>query len=156
MLHRVIYLSNSSRGFSADQIAQILEVSRRNNAAEDITGLLVCHDDCFFQTLEGPHDAVRARFARISRDTRHAGVLVLNDAPAAQRAFPHWRMGFATPDILGDTAREALLSLHEMAAGGLAGIGDRKVRVLLRSFLAGFRDLALHHHVPGADLRPAR
>ncbi|MCF8509094.1 MAG: BLUF domain-containing protein [Hyphomonadaceae bacterium] len=50
----------------------MLAVSRSNNSARGLTGMLLFHDGCFFQVLEGGADTLERTFATISRDTRHS------------------------------------------------------------------------------------
>ena len=73
----LVYLSQATHDFEAEELADLLAVSRRNNASTGITGLLMYESRLFMQALEGPRAAVEALFQKISRDPRHA------DRPAA-------------------------------------------------------------------------
>jgi hypothetical protein len=46
-------------------IRQILETSRRNNARDGLSGLLLLGGRRFLQVLEGPKDALDQAYARI-------------------------------------------------------------------------------------------
>lgn len=46
------------------------------------------------QVLEGPEADVRALYARIQHDPRHAQVVTVSEGPGPQRRFAEWRMGF--------------------------------------------------------------
>ena len=73
---------------------QLLEKSRKNNSALDITGMLLYKDGNFMQFLEGPKEAVLALAARIKLDPRHRGVIVLLQEEHTGREFDQWAMGF--------------------------------------------------------------
>lgn len=98
MLHHIAYTSAAPEPVTPEHLTQILKVSERNNARDAITGILLYHDQDFFQVLEGEKDAVEACFARIVGDTRHTGVLRLWNQPVDDRVFAHWVMGYAGPD----------------------------------------------------------
>lgn len=96
-LHTIVYVSHAVGEVSDAELERILEVSRRNNGRDGITGALLHRDGSFMQCLEGEEGVVRAAYERISRDARHGGVLVLMDEPIAERAFPSWSMGHLQP-----------------------------------------------------------
>ncbi len=86
------YFSSAS-GHGASDLDPILAISRRNNAAAGVTGLL-CHvDGSFLQFLEGEDGAVRATFDRIAVDPRHRDIVKVYDATIQTRAFGDWSMG---------------------------------------------------------------
>jgi len=90
-LIRLIY---SSRPFGFDQgiLNGILVNARANNAAQDITGALICRADLYLQLLEGPSAAVAACYGRIVRDDRHVEVTLRHRGPAPHRLFAKWAM----------------------------------------------------------------
>ena len=71
-LYRLVYASTSLLSDDADtarqQIADILSASRRNNAADDITGALLFSDTNFAQVLEGPRAAVERLYETLHHD----------------------------------------------------------------------------------------
>ncbi|MCX4198446.1 BLUF domain-containing protein [Methylobacterium organophilum] len=71
-LYRLVYASkNLLQGPEPEAMAavrQILDASRRNNAALDVTGALMFNAGAFAQVLEGPRQGVEATFERIQRD----------------------------------------------------------------------------------------
>jgi hypothetical protein len=75
------------------QLAAILEVSRRNNGRDGITGYLVSDGAWFVQILEGEDDVVMGALVRIRFDPRHADVKVLSTRQIGRRSFPQWSMG---------------------------------------------------------------
>ena len=91
---RLIYRSHSripdeeaTRG-----LADILRVSRAHNAESGVTGALMLCGKWFAQVLEGPEDAVRRTFNRISADKRHDQVAIREDGTVAARVFSRWAM----------------------------------------------------------------
>ena len=105
-LHVLLYQSRAVRGMSASDLDAILEAAVARNAADGVTGLLLYSEmemlpglpGLFVQWIEGPEEAVRALYARITRDRRHTEIERLADGPAKSvaganaRLFPSWAM----------------------------------------------------------------
>ncbi len=106
-LHGMIYRSRSALTGTPREVASalggILDVSRRRNAEDGVTGALLLRESVFAQVLEGPAAAVAETFARISADPRHSAITVLEDTPATTQIFAQWSMAYAgdggMPDI---------------------------------------------------------
>jgi len=96
----LVYVSSAARLFTASELAALLQVSRRNNAALGITGLLLYIGGNFMQALEGEAEAVDALYRTITEDPRHRSVMSLVRAPLQRRLFPDWAMGFKEADAL--------------------------------------------------------
>lgn len=114
----------------------ILERSRRNNEAADLTGLLLFSSGSFMQALEGPHDALQAAFERIEKDPRHHGLITLLDREVPARAFPDWSMGWqhlSPEDPLADQVK-TVTTLQDLPRTG--GVRDAGVEILITSFLS--------------------
>jgi hypothetical protein len=90
----IVYVSAARHAFSPAELEALLEKSRANNRRDGVSGVLVYRDGDFLQVLEGPEDAVRRTYARIARDPRHGGVIVLDESEITQRNFGDWSMGF--------------------------------------------------------------
>lgn len=73
------------------QLAQILEVSRRNNGRDGLTGYLVSDGTWFLQILEGDDDRVNAALARIRADERQATSGSSAPARSGRAAFRNGR-----------------------------------------------------------------
>lgn len=97
-LIHLIYVSSATHNFSQTELLALLDVSRRNNAPADITGLLLYRDGNFMQVLEGEESVVTDTHARISKDQRHNGLITLLKQPISQRGFGEWSMGFRNLD----------------------------------------------------------
>lgn len=100
MTHHIAYTSAAPEPVDPGLLASLLKVSVRNNTRDGITGVLLYHDQSYFQILEGEKDVVEACYARIVCDPRHVGVLRLWNQTAEERVFSHWAMGYAGPDQL--------------------------------------------------------
>lgn len=117
-MHKVIYVSTAAAEFSATELDQLLEGSRRNNARRGLTGLLLYHRRSFLQLLEGPESEIRALLAVVERDPRHAEILTLLDTPdpTGHRLFPDWTMGFERPQHEAAIAPEGLRAIGSQGA----------------------------------------
>lgn len=133
-LFRIVYVSRSriAAAVGEEEVAGILDASRRNNAAVGVTGALLFCRDCFAQVLEGPLDAVSVVFERIQGDPRHAEVVVLEAAPVAARGFADWSMAYAGRRTDADANFAALTGSED---GG-------RVVALLRGHVLRTEDLA--------------
>jgi hypothetical protein len=95
MLETLIYSSSASGDRLTDEaLEEILDVSRRNNAAAGVTGLLMYAEGAFLQVLEGEAADVKDTFVRILGDKRHSRILKLYKGPIRRRNFPDWSMGY--------------------------------------------------------------
>lgn len=94
MVHFLVYVSSTVKPLSRDELVDLLAKSRAANARLGITGLLLYKDGNVMQVLEGEAQNVRALYARISRDPRHQGLIVLLDGTAEKRQFPEWSMAY--------------------------------------------------------------
>ncbi len=97
-LHTLAYFSRNAltqAGDAGDEIERILQVARRNNHDNGITGALLYSDGCFAQVLEGPLSSVEAIFEKIELDARHRDVAILHFEPLEKRNFGAWSMAFA-------------------------------------------------------------
>jgi hypothetical protein len=93
MLIRLLYASRATQAVTPELIESILTQARRHNVEHGITGIL-CHGaNVFMQALEGGRDEVNALYNRITRDTRHSKVVVLQYEEISERLFAGWTMG---------------------------------------------------------------
>ncbi len=110
----LIQLIYSSKPFGFDEAALngILMIARWNNPRDAITGALICRQDLYLQLLEGPQDAVEARYRSIARDDRHLDVVKRVSRPVTERLFPKWAMR-------DDPARSWMWTASEIEQGAL-------------------------------------
>ncbi len=88
------YVSSAMIPFSARELRQLLEICNVNNRERDVTGMLLYKDGNFMQVLEGEERIVRSVHDKITRDTRHRGLITLLQEDLSGRQFPSWSMGF--------------------------------------------------------------
>jgi hypothetical protein len=89
-----VYVSSATKPLGEHEILEILRVARLNNEKLDITGMLLYRDGNFLQVLEGPAPAVDLMVAKIKRDLRHHGVILMSRKKIEERQFADWRMAF--------------------------------------------------------------
>ncbi len=93
MFH-IVYVSSAVRPFSSSELVELLSKAHVHNSNVGITGMLLYKDGNFMQVIEGEEEAVRTLDAKIKRDPRHRGMLMLLQGPLTERQFPDWSMGF--------------------------------------------------------------
>lgn len=98
-IFHLVYFSEAADDLSYTDIKEILEVSRNNNARDQITGLLIYRDGHFLQLLEGSEDVVRSTLERIRHDDRNYKVKILHESQSPERLFPSWSLAFHDGDI---------------------------------------------------------
>ena len=100
----ITYVSQAQRPFSQDELAELLTHSRARNTQDGVTGCLVYryNEDFdrgnFLQVLEGPDPAIDDVWARISSDTRHHTIVIIDEGTIEERMFSNWSMGFRNVD----------------------------------------------------------
>lgn len=128
-LLQILYVSRSvistRPGQFESAVKAILAESARNNPPAGLTGALLYDRGRFLQWLEGPAQALDARFAVIAKDPRHGDVDLMLRRSASARRFPEWRMAFVhvgeaaiyrlTGMPLADQSPERLLTFIEAA-----------------------------------------
>jgi hypothetical protein len=117
MLFQLAYVSLSRLRLDETTLSDILEASQRNNARDEITGILMYHDDIFFQVLEGDRSAVEKCYnERISRDPRHKSLSLVWTDVIESRTFSDWAMGYAGPDEIGRYTKNSFQSLSYLTS----------------------------------------
>jgi hypothetical protein len=93
MLKRITYVSRYAKPFTEAELDELAATAARNNRELDITGVLMTSGGIFFQTLEGPPEAVDSIYRAIVEDDRHTDVVLLGvEDNAAGRHYPNWSM----------------------------------------------------------------
>lgn len=104
-MYSLVYVSSATIDFTPTELRALLDQSRRDNAAKQISGILLFKGGNFMQLLEGDEPTVTALYQKISRDPRHSGSLVLLTSHADERMFADWSMAFRD---LNDTSVTSL------------------------------------------------
>lgn len=97
-MKRVIYTSTAGIPLNGDIIADILDVSHRNNETYDVTGVLLCGGSHFIQVLEGEDETVDKLCMAIEQAPRHRDFDIIFDEPIVERAFSKWTMAYSELD----------------------------------------------------------
>jgi hypothetical protein len=133
-MQRLLYISTARAIITQDVIDDILRVSRRNNAAVGVTGLLIVGGKRFLQVLEGTDLAVAQTFDRIQRDPRHFAMVSLARQTITERTFGSWSMGYQAGG--NATSGESAAAMAAL----IAPIDDP----MLRGYFTGFVDLHMN------------
>lgn len=91
---QLLYLSNPKPELRKRDLDEILEKSRQNNPATEISGLLIFADGVFIQVLEGFAEQVHGLFEKICDDSRHEDVEIIAEYAVKDRLFAKWSMAF--------------------------------------------------------------
>lgn len=93
-LVRLVYASTIVKGNTESDIGRILETAKQNNAAVDVTGVLLFNRNYFLQCLEGSRTRVNEIYHKILNDERHQNIILLDYREVAEREFSDWSMGY--------------------------------------------------------------
>ena len=121
-LQELIYTSVATGPENPDLIAAILAASEKNNAAAQVTGLLMFDGERYIQILEGETDRVETLFTVIENDPRHAMLEILHKGSVKHRSFKNWRMAYEAlpPGLLGELAENMAVYSMELNGAELA------------------------------------
>jgi uncharacterized membrane protein (DUF373 family) len=95
---RLSYASTTTHDWTPEELLGLLTECQTNNAANNITGILLYANETFFQVLEGDEVLVRKVFDIIQQDKRHKDCTIIESIKIKERAFPYWSMGFEKID----------------------------------------------------------
>ncbi len=130
-MYRLVYMSTPKRPLSSTELRTILAAATKNNAHNDITGILIQDQKRFFQYLEGNQDKVEQTFARIASDPRHHAIFRLKSGLIDRRQFPGWSMASKTVDeqrCLTDAVRELVKCCDRNVAQELLSFAEARDR----------------------------
>ncbi len=103
---RLIYASRMTETCEMESLQEILQVSRKNNSAANITGVLIYDPSFFLQCLEGPKEVVNKLYQKVLADDRHKDETLLEYANIQERTFGNWTMGLLrTANLDQDTLK---------------------------------------------------
>ena len=90
----IIYFSAATYLYKSEELVDMLESWRKNNAEVDVTGVMIYYEGSIIQILEGEAENVHKLYNKISKDDRHKSVFKVIDVPIEKRNFTGWSMGF--------------------------------------------------------------
>lgn len=94
MVYQLVYVSRATGDVSGEELDELLEQARTNNARAGVTGLLLYHEGDFIQVLEGDKAQVKEIYNRIDNDPRHADPQIVLRHEVEERSFEDWSMGY--------------------------------------------------------------
>lgn len=97
-MRRILYCSQATQDLSPEELVALLALSRRNNEAAGLSGMLLYCSQSFMQVLEGEPAPLTQTYNRILTDPRHSNLRKLMDADVPTPMFPDWTMGFEHVD----------------------------------------------------------
>jgi uncharacterized membrane protein (DUF373 family) len=95
---RLSYASTTTHDWTPEELLTLLTECQTNNAANNITGILLYAHETFFQVLEGEESVVNKVYEIIEKDKRHKDCTIIEMERVKERAFPYWSMGFEKID----------------------------------------------------------
>ena len=128
-MHQLTYISTAIPVMTTAMVDETLRTSRRNNARDGITGLLIYDGKCFLQALEGDRSLVEATFERIRADPRHRAsvMLSLRETPAPE--FGGWDMACEKVETIDGST-----SLIDTVDALVAHVPDANTHALFSGF----------------------
>ena len=131
-----IYTSAETNEFSHDDIIDLLEKARANNAKLDVSGILLYESGSFFQVLEGRHEVVTSLLEKIQKDDRHNHVVKVIYEHIENRDFSEWTMGYS--DVTPDELRKVEgLNDFFRSNSSYMGLDKGRAKTLLKAFKDG-------------------
>jgi hypothetical protein len=141
MTYQLAYTSFSRLPLQETTLSDILEVSRRNNNRDEITGILMYQDMTFFQVLEGEQSAVENCYnKRINNDPRHGSLSLIWYGLAERRVFSDLAMGYVGPHEIGRYTKGTFTSLDDLGGDETSPANSKDLALeLARSVYLDFK-----------------
>ena len=114
VLSHLIYVSAATEPMTTEALDELLAVSRRNNEARRLTGMLLYKNQRFMQVLEGDDSVVANLFDTVKHDPRHKRIDILRYEHIQYRSFPDWSMAFQNIDDLDVSLYEDIRELEHL------------------------------------------
>lgn len=119
-----LYRSRATRHLKSPEILELLNRARLNNGDLNLTGMLLFHNGCFTQVLEGDRATVTRMKDKISSDGLHGDIVTLYEGEWESRVFSSWSMAFRKPTEIEREKLEHYLPL-DWAARTLTSVDIR-------------------------------
>ncbi|EHR73575.1 sensor of blue-light using FAD [Burkholderiales bacterium JOSHI_001] len=92
---QLLYTSVARPDLDEAELARVIEQSAPWNRSSGVAGAVLLHGGRLLQVLEGPAHAVQGCFRRLSADTRHEQVTLLQMGPLPEPRFEPGRTRLA-------------------------------------------------------------
>ncbi|MBC6606365.1 BLUF domain-containing protein [Hymenobacter sp. BT188] len=140
-MNHIAYMSRAVRPLSDEELQELLAQCRRDNARNNVTGILFYSHGNIAQLIEGDPAIIRPLFEKIALDGRHSNVVKLTDKPIESRSFPDWSMAFHPIDPEGFSTLTGFFLPHQMpATPDTLSIADALLVDLVRQAVFGAND----------------
>ena len=137
-LHFLVYVSSAVRRLSQAQLLDLLKLSRTNNEARGLTGMLLYRDGLYLQMMEGSRHEITRLLIKLRHDTRHTDIRILKQGVLEKRLFPEWSMAYKN---LAGVRSSHVPGYSEHLQGNFeVGSGKAPADLLTGMFLALLRD----------------
>ena len=93
-MYQILYTSKATHPFTDNELKDLLNLARVNNASKSITGMLLYCNSYFIQLLEGNKEDLLALFLIIAADKRHTDIQKVLGSEMLAPQFPDWSMGY--------------------------------------------------------------
>jgi hypothetical protein len=113
MIH-IVYMSRAVRPLTDQDLQDLLNQCRRDNAQHEVTGVLFYSHGNIAQLIEGDPEILEPLFEKISHDGRHSHVMKLISKPISGRSFSDWSMAFHPLESTGFEALQGFLLPHHL------------------------------------------
>lgn len=122
MLMRLVYVSYANTVMSEQEVDEILQKSKVNNAKKNISGVLMYSDRYFFQCLEGERKDLNKLYLHIATDPRHSRCMQLEYSQVNARLFSNWSMEYVAFSGVADAmlakySENGLFHPYDFSAG---------------------------------------
>jgi len=91
---QVSYISSATQPLSTQELLELLQQCRKNNAGNGVTGMLLYGNATFLQVLEGEEKIIDSLVEKIRTDARHTHLQILHRKTIERRQYSDWSMGF--------------------------------------------------------------
>lgn len=135
MIYYLVYLSSASHLYTDAEMLEILSVSRKNNTAKNITGILLYFEGSILQVLEGEKETVRKLYDTIKKDDRHKSIITMTDGTNEERSFADWSMGFKKVSENEWNDYEGYFNLKKSSLFSVIKNKNRKIDTSVKSFV---------------------
>ena len=131
-------MSRAVRPLSDQDLQELLAQCRRDNARQNITGILFYSHGNIAQLIEGEPDVIEPLYEKIARDGRHSHVRKLLQKPITQRSFAEWSMAFHPLESGGFDELKGFFMPHQVpTTPGTLTIADAMLVDLVRQAVFG-------------------
>ncbi|MDT0677850.1 BLUF domain-containing protein [Autumnicola musiva] len=98
MRYAICYVSTARSELPTTEIEHILQITEKNNNAQNLTGLLLYSDGNFFQVLEGEKEEVYSLYNKIKTDRNHHSVIQIFGKCIDKEYFDGYRSKFISSE----------------------------------------------------------